>query len=186
MSASKAKFEIDPESLKAARKRLRTIGTRVGSLMPELMEDVATFWHHRIMPEHFTPDAETRYGYEPRTPGYLKGSKRRYGVGQGKFVANILTGRTVRMMSQFYSIKATSKGATVRMDSPDYFRKPFIGTVRKDDGRVITITHQPDKVAEVTRVNARDFGRIREYAGGRLTQLVAALLGDKVAAKASA
>lgn len=168
MASSFVGLEID----KAARKSLRALGHSLTKVRKELMADIALFWHTELFPAHFTPGAESRYGYEVRSKGYVDGRKRRYGRGQGKYVSNIFTGESRRRMTQLKTITSTSGTATVRMDAPTYFRKPFVGTTTTASGKTFTIKRQPDKVAEVTRVNAADLQKIRTFASTRLQFLI--------------
>lgn len=168
MASAFVGLEID----KAARKSLRALGHSLTKVRQDLMEDIALFWHTELFPAHFTPGADSRYGYEPRTKKYLSGSKRIKGRGQGRYVLNLLTGESRRRMTQLKKITSTSGTATVRMDAPTYFRKPAVGTFRRPDGSSFTIKRQPDKVAEVTRVNAADLQKIRTFAGTRLQFLI--------------
>lgn len=167
MASSFVGLEID----KAARKSLRALGHSLTKVRKELMADIALFWHTEIFPAHFTPGAETRYGYEPRSKKYLA-VKARKGVGQGRYAANIFTGQSRRRMTQLKTITSTSGTATVRMDAPTYFRKPAVGTFPKPGGGTFTIKRQPDKVAEVTRINAADLQKIRTFASTRLQFLI--------------
>lgn len=155
------------------RKAIRSLGdgTTVNKWLKSLLHDIADFWHKQIFPSHFTPGAETRYGYEPRTEAYKK-KKRRLGRGQGRYVANIFSGKSARWMTSTGTISSTSKTATVHMPAPAYFRNPFIGTIRFASGKSMTIKRQPDKVAEVTRVNDADYRRIEKFASSRLQDLI--------------
>lgn len=165
-------LEID----KAARAALRKLGGTLAKGSKQLMADIALFWHTELFPAHFTPGAEQRFDYEPRTKGYVDGRKRRYGRGQGKYVSNLFTGESRRRMTQLKTITSTSGTATVRMDAPAYFRKPYIGTIQGMTKNGLpysfTIKRQPDKVAEVTRVNAADLQKIRTFASTRLQFLI--------------
>lgn len=181
MTVSKTGVFIDDKEVKAALRTVRGL-IKKPALMRELMQDIGTFWHHQIMPEHFTPGAETRYGYEKRTEGYLKGEKKRKGIGQGKWVANLLTGRTVRMMTHGATFTPTTRGVTIRMPAPRYFTRPYIGRITKADGTVVTIKRQPDKVREVTRVNAKDIQRMNQYGSARIKTICQRLLKMKAAA----
>ena len=161
-------LEID----KAARKSLRALGHSLTKIRSDLMKDIALYWHTELFPAHFTPGAETRYGYEKRTKRYMEGTKRRYGRGQGKYVSNLFTGESRRRMTQLKTITGTSNTSTVRMDAPAYFRKAAVGTFTLPGGKSFTIKRQPDKAAEVTRVNAADLQKIRTFASTRLQYLV--------------
>lgn len=154
------------------REALRRLGGSVARGRAMLMKEIAAYWHSEIFPAHFTPGAESRYGYTPRTDAYRSGKKLRYGRGQGKYVSNLFTGESRRRMMHFKTISGTSKTSTIKMESPAYFRKPFVGTFTRPDGSQATIRRQPDKVDEVTRVNAADLQKIRTFASTRLQELI--------------
>lgn len=156
---------------KTARDALRKLGGTLAAGRASLMHDIATYWHTELFPGHFTPGAEQRYGYEPRSKKYLA-RKAKYGRGQGKYVSNLFTGESRRRMTQLKTITSTSGTATVRMDAPTYFRKPFVGTRTTSSGKTFTVKRQPDKVAEVTRVNEADLKKIRTFASTRLQYLI--------------
>lgn len=160
-------LEID----KAARAALKNLGGTLAKGRKQLLEEIARFWHKEIFPSHFTPGAESRYGYEPRSKKYMA-KKLKYGRGQGKYVANVFTGMSKRWMTTSDDFRGTGNTMTVHMKAPDYFRKPFVGTGRTPGGKSFTIKRQPDKVDEVTRTNPADTQRIRKFASTRLQQLV--------------
>ncbi len=112
--------------------------------------DTMEYWHEREMPRRFTPGNEQRYDLEPREEVYLEEIKKVTGVGQGRFVLQILTGRSLRMLRAFASITSTGDRATIRMTAPVYFTNPFEGTwIDPDTGETKTSSGQPDKVAEL-------------------------------------
>lgn len=162
------RLEID----KAARAALKNLGGTLAKGRAQLMKDIALYWHTELFPGHFTPGAESRYGYESRTKFYKDGTKRRKGVGQGKFVSNVFTGMSKRWMTNLFKVTGTGNTATVHMQAPAYFRKPFVGVVTFSSGKKMTVKRQPDKVAEVTRVNAADIQKVRSFASSRLQYLV--------------
>ncbi len=161
-------LEIDRQ----ARVALKNLGGTLAKGRKQLLEEIARFWHKEIFPSHFTPGAESRYGYEPRSKGYREGKKLRYGRGQGKYVSNVFTGMSKRWMTTSDDFRGTGNTMTVHMKAPDYFRKPFVGTRTFPSGKSFTIKRQPDKVSEVTRTNPADMQRIRKFASTRLQQLV--------------
>jgi len=175
--APELKYDIDAE------KQLRKLKISVAAVHKELLNDVATFWHHRLLPGHFTPGNEDRYDMEPRSPGYLK-TKRRYGVGQGKYVANVFTGMSFRWLMTLFNVSGTSTQATVTMKAPTYFTNPATGTFTGKNGRTFTISHQPDKAKEVTQVNDSDRSQMQKYMGQRYQELLDRYLGQ-AAAKAA-
>ena len=160
-------IKLDAEDFRTAAGNLRRGFVKVHNT---LMRDAATYWHLRIFPGHFTPGNEQRYQMEPRTPEYLK-RKRRYGTGQGRYVANVFSGMSFRWMMALAKVTATQDSATVRMQAPTYFTKPAVGTFTDKNGRQFTISRQPDKVKEVTQVNAADLGELQRYMQRRYDEL---------------
>lgn len=168
---AKITFSLDiTKEHKAAIRRLAD-KTTYKKWLKALMQSVGEYWHKSIFPGHFTPGAETRYGYEKRTDAYMK-KKRQYGVGQGRYVANIFSGKSARWMQSMGYTTATSDKATVHLPAPAYFRKPFIGTIRFASGKSMTIRRQPDKPSEVTRVNAADMEKIKRFSQSKLDELI--------------
>lgn len=114
-------------------------------------------WHHRFLQSHFTPGNEGRYGNMPRNAVYMVDIKKAEGVGPGRFVKLQLKGKSLRWMMAFPAITATSHQCVVRMVTPTYFDKPFIGSwIDPKTGRLKTVTKQPDKPKESTVVNNSD------------------------------
>lgn len=163
-----------------AEKQLRTLKISVAGVHKELMKDVATFWHHRLLPGHFTPGNESRYGMEPRTKGY-KARKARLGVGQGRYVSNVFTGMSFRWLMTMYAVSGTANTATVKMKAPTYFTSPAVGTFKDKNGRSFTIKRQPDKPKEVTQINDADRSQMQQYMGRRYGELLNKYLGQSAA-----
>lgn len=121
------------------------------------LREVGVWWHQNLLEKHFTPGNESRYGAMPRNTLYMQEIKKDEGVGPGRFVKNTLKGKSLRWMAAFPSITATSHQCVVRMVTPTYFDKPFIGTwIDEKTGRLKRVTRQPDKPAEATAVNSQD------------------------------
>lgn len=143
--------------LQLDRVQLDQTGRKFNSAVRQLMREVAHYWHEEIFPGHFTPGNETRYRVKPRSEKYIA-RKRKYGVGQGRFVANVFTGDTKRWMTTLAKFRVEQKTNIARVDmpTPTYFRKPY-----NPKG------NQPDKVDEVTQFNDRDRARVQEFARKR-------------------
>lgn len=134
------------------------------------MESVAKWWLKERFPSHFTPGNESRYQHKPRNRFYKTVVKKLEGTGQGRFVDLTLKGTSERWLRSTATVTATSNRATVRMQGPTYFANPKIGRVEKtiqDNGHsrviVMNISQQPDKVAELTRVNENERGMLRRF-----------------------
>lgn len=147
--------------LKLDLAQLDQTGRKFNSAVRSLMREVAEFWHKEIFPGHFTPGNESRYQFQPRTARYIA-RKRKYGVGQGRFVANVFTGDTKRWMTQLAKFRVEQKTNIARVDmpTPTYFRKPY-----NPKG------NQPDKVDEVTQFNERDRQQIQAFARKRFENI---------------
>lgn len=160
-----------------------------GKVYRDLMRDTITFWHDKIFPSHFTPRNDERYQFEKRSPGYIKNTKRRYGIGQGKYVDNVFTGMSFRWMMSLVKYTATApKGtasATATMSAPTYFTSPKIGTFVGSNGKTYTITRQPDKVKEITQVNANDLAQIQKFMQRRYDELCDRYIRQETSAKAA-
>ncbi|MBK8916462.1 MAG: hypothetical protein IPM64_17995 [Phycisphaerales bacterium] len=141
-------------------------------LRKQALRDTAEFWHEKLLRPHFGPSNRARFGHEAREPFYLQEIKRGLGRGQGKFVDDILTGRSMRFMLAFFTITGTSNAATLTMKPPGYFKNPFEGTFRAADGSTKRISGQPDKAAEVTTVDSRDAQSLSEFHAKRLEALI--------------
>lgn len=121
------------------------------------LREVGIWWHQNLLEKHFTPGNESRYGSMPRNEVYMSEIKKDEGVGPGRYVKGTLKGKSLRWMLSFPTITATSHRCTVRMITPTYFDKPFVGTwIDPQTGRLKRVTRQPDKPAEATAVNTAD------------------------------
>jgi hypothetical protein len=123
----------------------------------ESLREVGIWWHLNLLQRHFTPGNESRYGTMTRNTIYMDKIKKAGGVGQGRYVKGVLKGKALRWMRAFPSITATQHRCVVRMVTPTYFDKPFIGSfIDPQTGRLKKVTRQPDKPAEATAVNDAD------------------------------
>lgn len=119
---------------------IKGLGRNLPKIRKEVFQDAGEYWFQKLFPDHFKPQARSEFQHESRTAKYLK-SKRFRGVREGRFIDNILSGKTRRFLQEGPRITATSQGVTVRLDAPLYFRRQSAG--------------QPDKVAEITNVSER-------------------------------
>lgn len=136
---------------------VRGLRRSMPGIQRESLGEVGSYWHQEIMPRHFTPGNEQRYGAMQRNQVYMNEIKKDEGVGPGRYVKLQLKGKSLRWMTAFASITPLSTRCTVRMNTPTYFEKPFIGMFQDPvTGRLKQVTRQPDKVAEATAVNEPD------------------------------
>lgn len=153
---------------------IRGLGRALGRFQYLALVAAAIEWHSNVLPRHFTPGNESRYRFEKRNTLYEKVIKRKLGVGQGKFVALTLKGRSERFLRSFYTIGGNKNRVTVRMTGPRYFTNPFIGSFKDPaTGKTKRITRQPDKPAEATRVSDDDRLRLQRVAQRALLALIA-------------
>lgn len=138
----------------------------------EVMRDVGNRFVSEHLKPHFGPANRQRFKHEKRNDGYLKRIKPDQGVGDGRFVDNVLTGRSKRQVMASAKVVATRDRATVRATVPGYFAKPFIGSFlrfkRDKDGRLKSklkqVTRQPDKVKELGTMDQKDVEALTRYA----------------------
>jgi len=136
---------------------VRGLGRAMPAMQRASLRDTGEWWHRNKLQSHFTPGNESRYGNMPRNTLYMQEIKKDEGVGPGRYVKNTLKGKSLRWMMAFPSITATSHQCVVRMVTPTYFDKPFVGTfIDEQTGRLKMVTRQPDKPAEATAVNNAD------------------------------
>lgn len=126
--------------------------------------DTGDYWHRHIAPDHFKGGARAEYGHKPRTPVYTSEIKPQEGTGRGRFVDNILSGRTRRFMLALVRITGTSSAVRIRMKVPRHVKRPFIGVFRKRNGMMGKITQQPDKARELVAMSRGDRRRLAEFA----------------------
>jgi len=141
------------------------------------MTAVADYWHEKILPRHFTPEAKAKYHHQKRNVYYLlwkTGASRRafQKPGQlkaalGGVVDNVLSGAMLRQLAGRELIKAYPNHVTLTMQGPRYMTmRPFHGdrkqAVREKWGYGYGQTfnpdsgQQPDKVKEISTVLASE------------------------------
>ena len=136
---------------------VRGLSRRFGALCKETLTETAAFWQREIFPKHFGPRNRSEYHYEQRNQFYLDVIKKAKGEGEGRFRDEVLSGKSQNWMRFLFKITGTAKKAVVRMNPPGYFTNPFIGSFTDPrTGKQKTITRQPDKPDEVTRVSEDD------------------------------
>lgn len=151
------------------------LAVRFVLLLKEALRDTAFFWLAKIFPRHFFSSNRAKYHHEARNQVYLDKIKKFSGVGPGKYVDLLLSGRSRRQMMAFARISGSKDRQTVLMRPPGYFANPFIGVIaRLSGGRVKQITRQPDKAAEVTRVVDEERTEMNSYYADRLVTLLKA------------
>lgn len=133
-------------------------------MVKDTLLETGHYWHRELLPGHFTPSNRARFHHQPRTQVYESEIKKEAGVGQGKYVDNLLKGKSRRFMLAFATVTGSSKGVTVRLKPPAYFAKPYVGPL-PGGGR---ITQQPDKPKEIAAVDPRDAESMAKFAAERL------------------
>lgn len=159
------------------KSQVKLLKKSINRITKEILRETAEEFHRKILPRHFGPANRRKYKHEPRNKVYATDIKKRFGTGQGRFVDNQLNGRTKRRALAFARVTGTSKKATLRVQVPAYFNKPFVGTFRDDQGWTRRITRQPDKVAELKRVDNEDKEYLRKFADKLAQEKVDALKG---------
>lgn len=142
---------------------IKSLRGQLASIKKQTLHDTATFFHEQIVPRRFTPRNESRYRHEKRNQVYKDHIKKRFGTGQGKYVNLTLSGKTKRR-ALLGKVTAAQHRATLTVDTPTYFRRPFVGTFRDEKGRQKRVTHQPDKVAETVQISEAEKKELRQYA----------------------
>ena len=166
---------------------LKLLRKEINRIKKEALIETAQWFLKTKVPAHFGPANRRRYGHAPRNPLYAKEIKTRKGKGQGKHVDNTLTGRSARRAKYLSRVTGTSKTATLTVDVPTYFRRPFVGTYQKTvtgkDGktRQVTkrITKQPDKVKELLTLDERDKTDTRAYAAKQVLKGIKAVKAER-------
>jgi len=143
----------------------KEISRKMPKIYKASLQAVAEFWHSNLLQSHFTPRNDARYQYSPRNKVYLQDIKSQEGVGQGKYVSDLLKGMAARWVRTFATVSGTSKSATIRMTAPTYFEHPFIGSfIDPKNGRMKHVTRQPNKPEEITQVNRDDREALMKFA----------------------
>ena len=141
-------------------------------IVKQVLEATGESWHRELFPKHFTHGNRARYKHEKRTRVYLQEIKPEQGSGTGRFVDNVLKGKTRRFTMALATVKGTSRSVRVRMKAPRHVTRPFIGTYRKRDGTLGRITRQPDKAAELTAHDGRDREELSKIAAKHLERII--------------
>lgn len=156
-------FKIENRSL------FRGLGARYAGIVKDILRETATYWHRAIFPRHFGNLNRSRYQLAPRNRFYAEVLKPKKGRGEGRFVDEVLTGVSQRMLLAFFSVTGTAKKATVKAQAPTYFTNPFIGSFTDPrTGRLKHVTRQPDKPDEVSRFHELDRAELRDFAAARM------------------
>lgn len=112
----------------------------LNSALRKSFEKVGGFWHNDILPKHFTTAGAREYGFQKRDKKYMKRKARKFHHQR----PNVFSGKMELAIESRVEIRATKKGAKLKMHGPKYlfqFRKDF---------------NQPDKAAEITAVSDKD------------------------------
>ncbi len=103
----------------------------------------ATYWHEKILPRHFKPQAKSKYGHQRRTKRYRKrkltDAKRGKAI-LGGVVDNVRTGLLMESLMGLGLVQAFPTRAVLTMFGPSYLM------VR------LRSTSQPDKASEILEV----------------------------------
>ena len=162
---------------------IKLLKREINAMRKAVLKETAEWYLKTQIVPHFGPANRRRFNHANRNAVYSKEIKRRAGQGQGKFVDNVLSGKSRRQAQHLSRISATSKQATLNITVPAYFKKPFVGTFRKTvtdkRGRTRTITkrvtQQPDKVAELLTMDERAKNETRRFAARAMTRQLRAL-----------
>lgn len=139
---------------------IKLLKEQIAQMKKEALQEIAAHFHQEMVPRRFTPGNESRYQHEKRNRVYKDQIKKRFGSGQGKYVNLQLSGKTKRRAS-LKKITGTQHQATLTVETPTYFRRPFVGSFRDEKGRQKRVTHQPDKVAEMLRITDAEKRELR-------------------------
>lgn len=149
---------IDDSFIKGLRGQL-------ASIKKLTMTEVAEHFHEEFVPRRFTPGNDTRYPHDKRNQVYKDQIKKRYGIGQGKYVSNTLSGKAKRRALLRKPIRATQHQATLTIETPSYVKRPFVGTFRDPKtGRQKRVTRQPDQVHELSQIPDSEKQQLRPFA----------------------
>lgn len=105
----------------------RNLRRQFNQAMKPLMLEVGKYWHKKHRPMHFGRGANTRYGYEPRDPKY-----QRYKQKVMPRPDLVFTGRLNRYTAHGQKITATSRMATVRMNTPSFYKRKQSNLIKKE------------------------------------------------------
>jgi len=140
---------------------------------------VAHAWWRQFAALHFKEGAAARYGYKPRTAGYLKRRRyiRRYARSRGLFILYsgtprdlLLTGVTRAKVLARPNIKAFPTRATHTMYTPGYIRRhPKLGDqmarevlkIAPEERRILNQVMEKTAVAELKKIKGKHTVTIR-------------------------
>lgn len=132
----------------------------LGPAMKKALQRAVKFWHHRMAPRHFKPNATGRYGYKFRAES-TKHKKRRIQHHQDPLV---WTGDSKRQLLRMARVSGTRHTARVRMRGPKYwymFRKD-IRQPNKAEELTTTVDAEVQTMAKlVKRAVVRELNRAR-------------------------
>lgn len=90
-------------------------------------QKVAEWWVKELLPDHFTPGAAAKYGYQPRTFSYRALKIKRLAKGRGNADAQrlgaidlVFSGRMYRKLMQDTVIRTFPSRANILMNGPKY------------------------------------------------------------------
>lgn len=129
--------------------------------------DAGLKWHQEYLPRHFKPSAAARYGYKPRSAGYLKRKERK--AIEGGRSPLVFSGLLRRSVTALAVIRGFPSRFRVEMEVPSYIpaRQSAFTTV---NGRVVRRrAQQPPLVAEMTRLLPSEANSLATYLAQRIT-----------------
>ncbi len=148
----KALIRYDPEPSKYARK--------IKEVSREAYRAGMEFWHANILPGHFQPGAEEKYGYAPRTERHERKKRQRHHGGQPLVFSGFARSKILGPPR----IRAYPTRATMELYAPSYFyNKPPAG--------------KPDMAAEVFAIAESEKPRIYRVMQDRAEQKLKTLRG---------
>jgi hypothetical protein len=157
---------------------IKLLRGQFAQMKKEALREIAEHFHQEMVPRRFTPGNDARYQHEKRNQVYKDKIKKRFGTGQGKYVNLQLSGKSKRRAA-LAKITGTQHQATLTVETPTYFRRPFVGTFRDEKGRQKRVTRQPDKVAEMLHITDGEKRQLR----GKAAEIMLAKLKSPPARK---
>lgn len=149
---------------------IKLLKAQLSQIKKEALQELADYYHQEFVPRKF--DAGNDAHHEKRNQVYKDKIKKRFGVGQGKHVDLQLSGKSKRRAA-LRKITGTQHQATLTVETPAYFRRPFVGTFRDPKtGRQKRVTRQPNKVAEMLHISDAEKSALRTK--------FAEILGEKI------
>ena len=131
------------------------------------LRETAEHFHREFVPRRFK-SGNDRYRHEQRNQVYKDRIKKRFGIGDDKNLSNKLSGKTQRRAA-LETITATQYVAVLRVDTPTYVRRPFVGVFRdQKTGKSKRVTRQPDQVSELSQIPDSEKRELRDYYAERL------------------